>query len=258
MLPPTLVGCSAKNYFSVAQAREWGPAVAAGVADDPAGTGGLFICPSFPLIPLLLDGFATAGGLVGAQDVSAHPPGAFTGEVSATVLADLGARFVMVGHPERRRYFSDTDEVIKAKVAATVAAGMAPILVVGESVRGDSPEDVVAQQLDHWLGSNSGDLVVAYEPAWAIGQPEPAPADHIAQSTAAIRTLAASRTGDTRILYAAVLSPGPSRASWRPPPIPPEFRTVFSWPASGWTRRTSSPASERSASTGSNRLYRVG
>ena len=83
MLPTTLVGCSAKSYFSVEQATRWGPQVVDGVSDDPAGTDGLFVCPSFPLIPTLLASFGAAGGLVGAQDVSVqqlpskglHPPG---------------------------------------------------------------------------------------------------------------------------------------------------------------------------------------
>ena len=80
MLPRTLVGCSSKSYFGARQAAAWGPDVVDGVADDPAGTDGLFICPSFPLIPTLLQGFAAAGGLVGAQDVSVHPRGPYTGE----------------------------------------------------------------------------------------------------------------------------------------------------------------------------------
>jgi hypothetical protein len=90
MLPRTMVGCSAKSYFTVEMARAWGPEVIAG-AGSPDG---LFVCPSFPLIPALLETFGAAGGLVGAQDVSPHPSGPYTGEVSAEVLAQLGVRLV--------------------------------------------------------------------------------------------------------------------------------------------------------------------
>ena len=116
MLPTTLVGCSSKSYFTLAQARAWGPEVIDGVGDD--GVNGLFVCPSFPLIPVLMDRFGAAGGLVGAQDASPHPPGPYTGEVSAAVLAELGVRLVMVGHPERRRLLGEPDDLIRAKVNA--------------------------------------------------------------------------------------------------------------------------------------------
>ncbi len=212
MLPRTLVGCSSKSYFTVARARAWGPRVLAGVRPDDGGAGaeGLFVCPSFPLIPLLLDTFGAAGGLVGAQDVSVHPPGAYTGEVSAAVLAELGVRLVMVGHPERRRLHRETDDVVRAKVNAVVAAGMAPVVVVGEDREGDPAERVVAAQVDAWLADvpAGADAVVAYEPAWAIGRPRPAPAEHVARSTRAVRALLRDRLDDARVIYGGSAQPG--------------------------------------------------
>jgi len=171
---------------------------------------GLFICPSFPLIPTLLETVATAGGLVGSQDVSSFPPGPYTGEVSAQVLADLGVRLVMVGHPERRRLFGESDEVVRRKVTATAEAGMVPIIVVGESVEGESARAVVRAQLDAWLRDfpQGADIIVAYEPAWAIGRPEPAPAVHVAESVAAVRGLLASRVADPRVVYGGSAQPG--------------------------------------------------
>ena len=182
MLPRTMVGCSSKSYFTVEQARAWGPQVVAGVSGGADGTEGLFVCPSFPLVPALLETFGAAGGLVGAQDVSPYPSGAYTGEVSAEVLAQLGVRLVMAGHPERRRLFGETDDVIRAKVAAIAAAGMAPI------------------------------LVVAYEPAWAIGRPQPAPPEHVAASTLAVRKLVEGRAADPRVIYGGSAQPGTFRA----------------------------------------------
>ena len=181
-----------------------------GVADDPAGTDGLFVCPSFPLIPTLLASFGAAGGLVGAQDVSVHPSGPYTGEVSAEVLAQLGVRLVMAGHPERRRLFGETDDVVRRKVTAAATAGMAPILVVGEQEEGESAERAVAAQLDAWLADlpPEADVLVAYEPAWAIGRPQPAPPGHVATATLAVRGLLDGRVRDPRVVYGGSAQPG--------------------------------------------------
>jgi triosephosphate isomerase len=210
MLPRTLVGCSSKSYFSVERATRWGPEVVDGVAGDTAGTDGLFVCPSFPLIPTLLASFGAAGGLVGAQDVSVHPSGPYTGEVSAEVLAELGVRLVMAGHPERRRLFGETDDVVRRKVTAAATAGMAPILVVGEQEEGESAERAVAAQLDAWLVDlpDGADVLVAYEPAWAIGAPAPAPPGHVAAATLAVRGLLEGRVADARVVYGGSAQPG--------------------------------------------------
>lgn len=210
MLPATLVGCSSKSYFTAAQAREWGPRVLAGVAGAPEGATGLFCCPSFPLIPTLLETLAAGGGLVGSQDVSPYSPGAYTGEVSAQVLAELGCRFTMAGHPERRRLFGENDDLVHRKVLATAEAGMAPIIVVGEDVEGTSAADAVSAQFDRWLDGfpAGGEILVAYEPAWAIGRPQPAPPAHVAESIAIVRELIAQRDAQARVVYGGSAQPG--------------------------------------------------
>ena len=214
MLPPTLIGCSSKSYFSAARARTWGPGVVAGVAGGAAGTSGLFCCPSFPLIPTLLDSLGAAGGLVGAQDVSVYGPGPYTGEVSAAVLAELGCRFVMAGHPERRSLFGEDDETVRRKVLATAEAGMAPIIVVGEDVVGASAADALNAQFDRWLdGFPAGaEILVAYEPAWAIGRPQPAPPGHVAETIATVRELIAQHDAAARVVYGGSAQPGTYRA----------------------------------------------
>ncbi len=121
----------------------------------------------------------------GAQDVSVHDDGAYTGEISARMLAKLGCSYVVVGHSERRGYHGETDELVSAKARAVLAAGMCPIVCVGESVDVRRAADHLAhttRQLDGSLAGLSAEeaagVVVAYEPVWAIGTGEVAtPAD---------------------------------------------------------------------------------
>jgi triosephosphate isomerase (TIM) len=121
----------------------------------------------------------------GAQDVSAHDKGAYTGEVSAAMLAKLNCRYVVVGHSERRQYHAETDEVVNAKAAVVLAAGMTPIICVGEGLDVRKEGQQVPYTLAQVEGALAGltaeqvaGLVIAYEPIWAIGTGEVAtPAD---------------------------------------------------------------------------------
>jgi triosephosphate isomerase len=126
---------------------------------------------------------------VGAQDVSAHESGAFTGEHSAAMLKDLSARYVIVGHSERRQYHGETDAVVAVKAQHALAAGITPIVCVGETLQereAGKTEEVVKRQLAaviHLNGHCISEIVVAYEPVWAIGtgktaSPEQAQAVH--------------------------------------------------------------------------------
>jgi triosephosphate isomerase (TIM) len=149
--------------------------------------------------------------LYGAQDVSAHASGAYTGEISASMLAKLGCTLVVVGHSERRQYHHEDDLLVNAKVKATLAAGMTPILCIGEPLHVRQAGDHVSHtlsQLDGGLAdiAADADVVIAYEPIWAIGTGEVATPDDAQQQCAAIRT----RVGElydvavaakTRILY---------------------------------------------------------
>jgi triosephosphate isomerase len=116
-----------------------------------------------------------AGSAIGAQDVSGQASGAFTGEVSATMLRDFGVRYVIVGHSERRQYHGETDAVVADKVRQALACGVTPIVCVGESLaqrEADQTEEVVKRQLAAVIHANGhciSEIVVAYEPLWAIG-----------------------------------------------------------------------------------------
>ena len=112
---------------------------------------------------------------LGAQDVSAHDSGAFTGEVSAPMLHELGCRYVIVGHSERRQYHGETDALVADKAKAALASGITPIVCVGETLaerEAGHTEEVVRRQLAAVIHANGhciSEIVVAYEPVWAIG-----------------------------------------------------------------------------------------
>jgi len=147
------------------------------VASLPAGGNKRFgVCVPAPYLAQaqqLLSGSALEWG---AQDVSRFAKGAYTGEVSAAMVAEFGSRLALVGHSERRSVFGDTDAMVAEKFAMALAAGLTPILCVGESLaerEAGVTESVVARQLDAVLETSGvaslGRAVVAYEPVWAIG-----------------------------------------------------------------------------------------
>ena len=143
---------------------------------------------------------------LGAQDVSAHDAGAFTGEVSAAMLREFGVRYVIVGHSERRQYHGETDAGVADKTAKALAAGITPIVCVGETLaqrEGGHTEEVVKRQLAaviHVNGHCISEIVVAYEPVWAIGTGKTASPEQAQQVHALLRAqLRAATTQPARI-----------------------------------------------------------
>jgi len=148
---------------------------------------------------------------LGAQDVSAQQQGAYTGEQSAAMLKDFGVRYTIVGHSERRQYHGETDQVVAAKTAAALSKGITPIVCVGETLaerEAGHTEEVVKRQLAaviHVNGHCISEIVVAYEPVWAIGTgktatPEQAQAVH-ALLRAQLHHAADEHAAGIRILY---------------------------------------------------------
>lgn len=147
--------------------------VAAGL---PAAGVEVVVLPPATHLAGLVDAFGDRGIGFGGQDVSEHADGAYTGEVSAAMLADVGARFALVGHSERRQYHAEDSALVARKFAAAQRAGLRPILCVGESLaerEGGTTEAVIASQLRPVLdlvgAAGFAGAVVAYEPVWAIG-----------------------------------------------------------------------------------------
>ena len=145
-------------------------------AGQGAGGAQLLVIPPYPYLPLLVAEFAGKGIAFGAQDVSAHAKGAYTGEVAAAMLADVGATHVLVGHSERRQYHAESSELVAAKFQAALEAGLVPVLCVGETLEereSGRMEEVIASQLQPVIdlvgSAGLGKGIVAYEPVWAIG-----------------------------------------------------------------------------------------
>lgn len=176
----------------------------------------LAVFPSFPLLPAAARALRGSPIRLGAQNVHPEPAGAYTGEVSVLQLAELGVRYVLCGHSERRKLFFEDDRFVGQKVRAVAAAGLAPVLCVGETLeerKAGRAWEVVGGQLAlglEGLGSPGG-LVVAYEPVWAIGTGVPAhPADAL-EMAARIRSWLRDRFGEggegVRIQYGGSVKP---------------------------------------------------
>ena len=153
-----------------------------------------------------------AGGAIslGAQDMSAHEAGAYTGEVSAVMLKDFGVRYAIVGHSERRHYHGETDAVVAAKAQRALGAGITPIVCVGETLAerdAGQTEATVMRQLAAVIATNGpriGDIVVAYEPVWAIGTGKTASPQQAQQVHAVLRAqlgAASDQAAAIAILY---------------------------------------------------------
>ena len=189
-------------------AAEFGKIVAGAVS--LGGRADILICPSATLIAAFAEAARGTQTAVGGQDCHAEPAGAFTGDIAAEMLADAGATAVIVGHSERRTYHHETDDEVRAKALAARRANLMAIVCIGET-RAEREQgqalDVLGRQLDGSLpdGPTGTELVVAYEPVWAIGTGlTPTTAD-VAEAHAFIRDRLVKRFGTAaetiRILY---------------------------------------------------------
>lgn len=190
--------------------------VAKASADLPVD---VLVCPPFPYLHLI-SGIVDGSSIeLGAQDVYFEKPGAFTGEVSTEMLCDVGCRFVILGHSERRHVLGESDELVGRKVQASLAAGLQPVVCIGELLserEGGLMEAVLERQLAGALNGLTpeqlGQTVIAYEPVWAIGtgvtaSPEQAQDAH-ALTRAWLRTQFSDTVADEmRILYGGSVKP---------------------------------------------------
>lgn len=154
------------------------------------------VCVPYVNIPAALKAFKDMRVSVGAENLYYEPSGAYTGEVSAEMLKDLGVKYVIIGHSERRQYFGETDIIVNKKVHAALEAGLHPIICVGESLEQremDVTMELIALQVKSALSGVSAEkarkCVIAYEPIWAIGTGKTATAEQAGEVCTAIRAV---------------------------------------------------------------------
>ena len=208
------VAANWKMHKTVAETRDFLTAF----LDGPNGQGPeVVVCPPFTSLPAAVDLCAGTPVKVAAQNVHQEESGAYTGEVSPAMLTELGVEAVILGHSERRQSFAETDEALAAKVHAALAAGLEPILCVGETEEerdGGRTESVLVRQVEADLaGLDAGrlpEVVVAYEPIWAIGTGRTATPEQAQEAIAFIRGLLGARgerAERTRIVYGGSVKP---------------------------------------------------
>jgi triosephosphate isomerase len=177
------------------------------------------IAPPFTAIAAAAEAARSSAVAIAGQDLCAEKEGAFTGQVSADMLLEAGARYVIVGHSERRQYNGETDELVLKKTQRALATGLTPIVCVGESLaerEADSAEEVLARQFRAGLGSLTSEefsrILIAYEPVWAIGTgrtatPEIAAAAHRYLRQCAAGHFSPELAASLRILYGGSVKP---------------------------------------------------
>jgi len=192
-----LVAGNWKMHGSLALNRALLDAIVAGVQGVECA-----VCVPFPYLAQVAERLRGTRIAWGAQNLSEHASGAYTGEVSAAMLGEFGCRYVLVGHSERRQLFGESDATVAAKFVAARDGGITPILCVGETLperEAGRTQDVVVRQLDAVLARGGiGDAVVAYEPVWAIGTGRTASPEQAQQVHGLLRTRLPAAT---RILY---------------------------------------------------------
>ena len=191
--PQTLLALNWKMNKTPSQAEAWAQSLVSQLPGPILGAELAIMAPSIDL-PILSAALRSSPVALGGQDVSAHESGAYTGEISAAMLLDVGAKYAVVGHSERREYHAESSQVVAGKARAAKEAGIIPIICVGEGLAVRERGEHVAYTLDMLRDSLAGltiasadQIVIAYEPVWAIGTGKTATAADAEELAAAIR-----------------------------------------------------------------------
>ena len=207
-----------KLWGTRAQARAYCERLRELLPDERRRTPQVGLCVPFTALDAVVQGLESSGVTVVAQNVHQAESGAYTGEVSAAMLLELGVGGVVLGHSERRALFGETDRALSEKVPAALEAGLEPILCVGETEEeheaGDRDRKLrhqIHEDLEHVADDRLADLVIAYEPIWAIGTGKVATPAQAQEAIAFVRALVASRSEEAgervRILYGGSVKP---------------------------------------------------
>ncbi len=238
----SLAGTGWKMNIVAAEVQHYAAALRAALRDIAHEHVELFVLPPFTSLHAARAAFAGSAVGIGGQNMHWQPSGAWTGEISAPMLVEAGCRYVELAHSERLAHFGESYERVRLKADAALAAGLTPILCIGECAedrRTGRADHALAAQLRTVLDGRPGhevaSIILAYEPRWAIGQSEAAAPDYVAHRLAALRGLLGDTWGDaaawTRIVYGGSVTPrnGPElvaisdvdglfigRAAWTP------------------------------------------
>lgn len=218
MTPPLVVG-NWKMNGSQSECRELAGTIATAVKSTPTSTH-IVVAPPFTGLAVVEIALRGSNIQLAAQNCHWQMNGAFTGEISPSMLVELGCGFVILGHSERRHIFHETDEMVAQKITAAITQGMRPILCVGETLverQSQQTFQVVEQQLESALKGLKNDAIdtieIAYEPVWAIGTGQNATPEQIREVHACIRqflsaSFSKSKADRVRILYGGSVKPG--------------------------------------------------
>ena len=199
---------------------ELAKSIASGSVETAGQSVTVAVCPPFVYLQAVSNALSSSNIAVGAQDIYFEPAGAFTGEISASMLKDVGCSYCICGHSERRHVLGESDELINKKVTAAIAGGLLPILCVGELIeerQASKTNEVVTRQVKEGLASLSAEklqaVTIAYEPVWAIGTGLTAMPEQAQEVHYFIRKLLAQMYDDKsaeeiRILYGGSVKPG--------------------------------------------------
>ncbi|KIW06055.1 uncharacterized protein PV09_03229 [Verruconis gallopava] len=215
--PRRIVGTSLKMYFDLPRTSQYVKGVAD--LDREAKEHGvdLFVIPDFVSLAAAHDTLKGTDVMLGAQDVFWEATGAFTGEISPVTLQQAGVKIVEIGHAERRRIFGETDEHVAKKAAAAIRHSMIPLICIGEKTFSKVASEAVGiaiseckPQVASALSAvpDEAEILLAYEPVWAIGASQPADPDHVINVAKGLREMTKNRKGTTRILYGGSAGPG--------------------------------------------------
>ena len=211
-----IVAANWKMHKTAPEASELARAVRAKL--EGAGSVEVVLCPPFTALHAVAAALVGGSIALGAQDVHWENEGAFTGEISPRMLRDAGCRYVIIGHSERRIGQGESDDAVRRKVGAALAAGLRPIVCVGETLaerEGQRTHAVLVRQVERGLAGLGGELagmVVAYEPVWAIGTGRTASPEQAQEAHTFLRDLLRGIAGEsvaaaTRILYGGSVNP---------------------------------------------------
>lgn len=179
----------------------------------------ILICPPYTALEQVSEIVKTGPVTLGAQNMHWESKGAFTGEVAPGMLTDIGVKYVIIGHSERRQYFAETDETVNKKMKAAIAAGLVPIVCIGETLaerEANKTLEVIGTQIKGGMAGltkeQAGKIVIAYEPVWAIGTGKTATSAQAQEVHAFIRKLfgeinGAQASASVRILYGGSMKP---------------------------------------------------